>query len=61
MFVLVVILKDDERTYRKKFLCYDEEITVSENDKYIKQCIQEALEDFQGEPDDITIQITMTL
>jgi len=60
MSELTVILKDSERTYRKKFLSY-EDYTVSENDSYIKECIADAKKDFLGEPEEITIKISMTL
>jgi hypothetical protein len=57
---LTVVFKDEERSYRHKFLLY-ETFTMSPNDPVITQCINEALEGFQGEPEDIKIQTLMVL
>lgn len=53
---LTVCVKDEEKTLRKKFLLY-EEYTVSEYDAVIKKCIDETLENFDGEPIDIIVTI----
>jgi hypothetical protein len=55
---LTVILKDSERTYRHKFLLY-EEYTVSITDPVILLCIEEAKKSFVGEPESIQIKIHM--
>jgi hypothetical protein len=60
MSELTVILKDSERTYRKKFLAY-EDYTVSESDSFIKQCIEDARKDFLGEPEEVTVKISISL
>jgi hypothetical protein len=60
MCELIVILKDDERTYRKKYLIY-EAITTSENDPQIQHCIEDAKKDFTGQTTDIQIKITITI
>jgi len=60
MSELTVILKDSERTYRQKFLIYTSYL-VSEDDPEIIKCIQEAKLNFQGEPDEITIKISMEI
>ena len=60
MTELTVILKDSERTYRQKFLIY-EEYTTFENDPVIFKCIEEAKRNFDGEPDDIQIKITLEI
>lgn len=60
MTELTVVIKDSERTYRKKYLNYSE-FTVAENDPYILFCIEDAKKDFTGEPESVTIKITMEL
>jgi hypothetical protein len=60
MTELTVILKDSERTYRQKFLIY-EEYTVADNDPVILKCIDEAKLNFQGQPEDIQIKITLEI
>ena len=60
MSELTVILKDSERTYRQKFLCYDD-YHVSENDPFILQCIEEARKSFDGEPEHIQIKIHLEI
>jgi len=60
MSELTVVLKDAERTYRKKFLSY-EAYSVSESDSYILGCIEDAKKDFHGEPEEVTIKISISL
>ncbi len=55
---LTVIIKDDEKSLRKKFIIYDE-ITTSEFDPIIKDCIEQTLINFNGEPDHIEIKISI--
>ena len=56
MSELTVILKDAERTYRQKFLIYDDYCPDAE-DATIKRCISEAKKNFEGEPETIQIKI----
>jgi len=60
MSELTVILKDSDRTYRQKFLIY-EEYSVLETDSIIQRCIQEAKKSFEGEPEEITIKISIEI
>lgn len=60
MSELTVILKDSERTYRQKFLIY-ENYSVLFNDPIIQRCINESLKNFVGEPEEITIRISMEI
>lgn len=53
---LTVILKDSDRTYRQKFLIY-EQYKVSTDDPVIIACIQEAKKNFEGDPETIQIKI----
>jgi hypothetical protein len=57
---VTVVLKDDEKTNRHKFLQYDM-FTMSDTDPFILECIDEARKSFQGEPDDIIIKTSMTV
>ena len=52
---LTVILKDEARTYRQKFLMYDEYM-LNENDPAIIHCIHEAKKSFEGDPDKVQIR-----
>ncbi len=58
MSELTVILKDDHRTYRQKFLMYDAYAVMHEDDA-IRRCIEEAKKNFEGEPESIQIKIHM--
>lgn len=60
MSELTVILKDSDRTYRQKFLVY-ENISVAEDDPVILKCIQEAKMNFDGEPETIQIKIHLEI
>lgn len=57
---ITVILKDSERTYRQKFLSY-EQYTVSENDSVILKCIEQAKKNFEGEPESIQVKIHLEI
>lgn len=60
MSELTVILKDESRTYRQKFLIYAT-YSVSEDEPEILKCIEEAKKNFEGEPDEITIKISLEI
>lgn len=60
MSEITVILKDEERTYRQKFLIY-EALTVSDNDPVILTCISEAKKNFSGDPESIKIKIHLEI
>ena len=57
---LTVAIKDEEKTLRTKYLIY-ETYTTDENDPVIKDCIEKTLDNFNGEPTDITINIKLEL
>ena len=60
MTELTVILKDSERTYRQKFLCYDVH-TTSHDDPVIQACIDKARKNFEGEPEEIQVKIHLEI
>ena len=60
MFVLAVKVKDSERSYKREFLIY-ERTEVDQNDPEIKKCIDQTLEDFQGEPENIQATIKLQI
>jgi len=55
-----VKIKDDERKLEREFLIYDP-VTFVESDPIIKKCVDETVEEFQGEPDDIVVRAMMVL
>lgn len=57
---LTVVIKDEEKTLRTKYALYDE-YTVREDDPIIKDCIEKTLENFDGEPSDITVNIKLEI
>lgn len=60
MTELTVILKDSDRTYRQKFLVY-EDYSVKEDDPFIIACIEEAKKSFEGDPESIQIKIHLEI
>jgi hypothetical protein len=60
MTELTVILKDDDRTYRQKFLIYETHSTAHD-DPVIERCIEEAYKNFEGEPDTIQVKIHLEI
>lgn len=57
---ITVVIKDDEKSLRAKYLIYAE-YTVSHDDEIIKKCIAETLKSFDGEPNDVKIRINFSL
>jgi hypothetical protein len=60
MTEITVILKDSDRTYRQKFLMY-EDYYPKESDPQIQSCIRSSLKNFQGEPESIQIKIHLEI
>ena len=60
MSELTVILKDSDRTYRQKFLVYAT-YSVINTDPEILKCIDEARKNFEGEPEEITVKISLEI
>lgn len=57
---LTVILKDVERSYRQKFLVY-EDFCLEPDDAVIGACIALAKKNFDGEPEDIQVRVLMVV
>ncbi len=57
---ITIIIKDDEKSLRKKFLVHDP-VTVSYLDPIIANCINETLKNFDGEPEDVKVKITLQI
>lgn len=57
---LTVTIKDEEKTLRTKYALYDE-YTVNENDPVIKDCIEKTLDNFDGEPIDVIVNIKLEI
>lgn len=60
MLELLVILKDEERTYRQKFLVY-EPVSMTPESPDILDYIVQAKEGFGGDPDSVSIKTTMVI
>lgn len=59
MSELTVILKDEHRTYRHKFLMYEPiHLGVEPMPENLVKCIHEAKQNFDGEPEEIMFKIT---
>ena len=57
---ITVVVKDYEKRLRAKFLIY-ESYTVNSDDPIIGMCVAKTIESFQGEPDSVSIKISMVL
>lgn len=57
---LSITIKDDERTLKREFLVY-EPVTFVVDDPTIVSCLNETLEEFKGEPEDIKVRAMMVL
>jgi len=57
---ITVILKDSERSYRQKFLQYDDLMSQAGVDQ-INLAIAEAGKNFEGDPEDIQVRLLMVI
>ncbi len=57
---VTVILKDEEKTLRSKFLCY-ETYTVDPDNEILKDYIKQSLKTFGNQPEDIIVTIKMVV
>lgn len=57
MFELTVKVKDDEQTLNHKHLVYDENVQLSHDDLVLKKHVNNAINDFQGNKDDMEITL----
>ena len=53
---ITVVLKDEERSYKEKFLIYDL-VKLSLDCPVLKSCVDKAKQGFNGDPIDIDIKI----
>lgn len=53
-----VKVKDDEKTLRKDFVIYDP-VMVSSDDPVVAACIKDVLDNFKGEPTDISVKFLL--
>jgi hypothetical protein len=59
MSILTVILKDSERTFRKKYLMYVP-YTADLTDPEVKRCVDDSISEFDGEVDSVQVKIAIT-
>ena len=55
---ITIVIKDEEKSLRSKYLIY-ETYSVDEEDPIIKDCIEKTLQNFDGEPIDIIVNIKL--
>lgn len=60
MSEIIVILKEGDRTYRQKFVSYND-FNVNERDPEIMKCVLEAKRNFDKEPEEIVVKITLEI
>ena len=57
---LTVTVKNSEASYKQKFLLH-ETYTISSDDKTIRQCVTDTLENSKIEPEDIQVRILLVI
>lgn len=60
MVELTVSLKNDEQTFKKKYLIYDK-FTMDENDPIVKDCIEDAISQIKSTVDSIVIRCRLDI
>jgi hypothetical protein len=58
--ISITITDIEKRRLSRTFLIY-ENVTLSPDDEVIKQCLDECLKEFKGEPEDIKLKAVMVL
>ncbi len=56
---ITVIIKDSDRSYRQKFLSYDDTdgaICLSKDDAKLRMMVEESISNFQGDPDSVVVK-----
>ena len=60
MFEITVKVSDESQTLTEKFLCYHEDVTLTQLDPYLIETIKTVTDKFKGtEPPNIKIKISM--
>jgi hypothetical protein len=58
---ITITIKDEEKKkLTKPFLVY-EEVSLTGSDPVIQQCVNECLQEFKGEPDEIKVRAVLIL
>ena len=57
---ITVVVKDEEKNLRYKYLIY-EKYSVDPEDPIIKDCVEKAIENFAGEPTDVIVKIHLEI
>lgn len=55
-----MILKQEDKTYKEKFLCY-EKVVASQEDETIQDYIKQARANMKGEPEETIIKISFNI
>jgi len=58
MFELTVKIKGEDQTLRKKFLVYEERVSLNTEDERLQECVKQTLEGFKGEVESISLVST---
>lgn len=59
---ITVIVKDSDKTYRQKFLNYSEtdgQVNLTHECPVLVSYVEEAIRNFKGTPDDVSIKVSM--
>jgi len=57
---ITVTVKDDEKSLKYKYLIY-EKYSVDSEDPIIKDCVDKAVKNFDGEPTDVNVRIHLEI
>jgi hypothetical protein len=55
---IAVKISNSEQRYVQKFLCYDN-FTISQDDEVLKKMVQDAINNFKGNVDAVSVKISM--
>jgi hypothetical protein len=58
--ISITIRDEEKKKLTKPFLIY-ETVTLSADDPVIRQCVEECLQEFKGEPEDIKVRAVLIL
>lgn len=60
MIEVSVRVSNEEAKFTKKFAIYDEKIVISQDDPRLKEIVQNTIDSFKGNVDDVFVTIKMS-
>jgi len=60
MIEVTVKVSNEEAKFTKKFVLYDQQVVVSQDDEQLKEIVKNTIDSFKGSADDVFVTIRMS-